>query len=249
MGIIKNTLIAICASTICACQNPGSFPEALTAKFANGKQEVDALVKQINDLPPPIIDALPSKLTRKSFGRMSKQRDFITYRCEYILTPDGQRCDLGEAVNRGFGLDSWINRSSLEPEFLKKYDPTLVHLELQQHFPNAGGQDESRVRVFNSTAEGIDFLYIMPYSDISQGEAAASDYCEQFDKKANFVGISVACVKPTPEQRQRDMAARKVANKIVSGTDKTYPWLTYAIVSFDCSTTKKDSSKKKSLKK
>jgi hypothetical protein len=233
-----------------------SFSFALlcfTVQAETGSETIDRIKEQVAQARPPVLPDMPPELSRSMFGPMYTDPEFVAFRCELVLNPNGTPCDIATKILEQFDLtrnklaqfDDTLNRTSvynLNVFRSRAVDPELKRLELDKHFKYASGQQGNSVRVFGASESGINFLAEYPWGMMDEINAAGADYCAKQGRKAVFVGASEACM--SPRRTQYTIGIGGVTSKNTRLTPKEQAeagngpnkkaWETWLLVAVDC---------------
>ncbi|WP_138678750.1 hypothetical protein [Candidatus Accumulibacter phosphatis] len=222
--------------TACATNGSGDF----LAQLKSGQEKAERIANQVSQIPPPLLPDLPKRINRRSFGRMHTHAEFVMYDCSNVLTPEGNRCPIGEVLIHALDAQnvSLAMTDALFPDSFLMFDTELVRLGLREHFKYAGAVEYANVSVVTSDRDKIDFLVRYPSATLGEAQEAAKAYCSKFAKRANFFGASVACAPPDATMLQAQEQADMLMNKWTKGrvNRRGSVWRTYAILAFDCET-------------
>ena len=221
---------------LAACATNGSSD--LIGQLKSGQAKAERIAHQVSQIPPPLLPDLPKRIDRRTFGKMHTHAEFAMYDCSNVLTPEGNRCPIGEVLIHALDAQtlSLAMTDALFPDSLLIFDSELVRLGLREHFKYAGAVEYANVSVITSDRDKIDFLVRYPSATLNEAKEAAKAYCSQITKKANFFGASVACAPPDASMVQAQAQAEMLVNKWTKGraNRRGSLWRTYAIFAFDC---------------
>lgn len=226
-------LIFAAQALLSSCGGIGARPD--------GRAQYDRIVAQVTAIRPPRLADLPRTSSREMFGPMHRDPEYVAYRCEYALNPDGSPCDVSaKMASVELGADETIRSLAYNLNFARSrsIDPSLTDAGLDTHFRYASGEMGNSVRVFGATPSGISFLVEYPWGTMAEIKAAAGTFCGRNQRDARFVGASQACMPPRSTKVSMDLngvsakEGRATTREQGSGKDKV--WETWLLVAFDC---------------
>lgn len=238
-GARVGALALVFSSLLSACVTqggpaPSSSEPTAVDKVMSGREKMEIVARQVQQIPPRVFQTLPQQINRNTFGPMHKGLDFVGFECHMALTPSGERCSIGETLSYAFELGTLSSSivQSILPQSMLVFDPELDRLNLRSHFKYPGAERKPHVSVIEATPNSIDFLVKMPKATVAEANEAAKAYCATQGKPASFAGVNVGCIRPDAALIAANQKAARITG---SKADKPQNlWYSYSVMAFDC---------------